>query len=408
MSDPKWIPRLLRGRLKAALRQFPVVLVSGARQVGKTALCRRTWPEAGYVTLDLPAEAEAAEKDAEAFLDRHPAPLIVDEIQYAPSLLRHMKVRVDRDRKAGRYLITGSQDFALMQGVTESLAGRCAVLKLAPLGMEEAGVADNDALDAFAWRGGWPELQARADLDRDLWMGSYLTTYLERDVRNLLNVGNLRDFDRFLRAAAYRAGQMLSLSEMARDVGVAVNTAKSWLSLLQASHQIFLLEPWHVNPGKRLVKTPKLYFEDVGFLLYLLGFSSWRDAVANPAWGAIWENLVIAECRKAMLNAGKPPRMYYWRTADGREVDLLSEIGHRRVKAFEIKAAEHPDAGALKGLNAFARAYGPGCVAEQAVICRTRVPHPLATPETQAIPLAVAVRRIALHSARSERVESAL
>jgi len=392
MNDEKWIPRLLQSRVEAALRQFPVVLVSGARQVGKTALCRRTWPEARYVTLDLPAEAESAEKDAEAFLDRHPAPLIVDEIQYAPSLLRHMKVRVDRDRKSGSYLITGSQDFALMQGVTESLAGRCAVLKLAPMSAAEAGVTDNEALDAFAWRGGWPELHARAELDRELWLGSYLTTYLERDVRNLLHIGNLRDFDRFLRAAAYRTGQLLSLSEMARDVGIAVNTAKSWLSLLQASHQVFLLDPWHVNPGKRLIKTPKLYFEDVGFLLYLFGFSSHRDAVANPAWGSIWENLVIAECRKALLNAGKSAPLYYWRTADGQEVDLLFEIGHRRVKAFEIKAAEHPDASALKGLSAFARAYGPDCLAEQAVICRTQTPYPLTTPETLAIPLPQAIR----------------
>ena len=169
MND-RWIPRALAPRLETALRQFPAVLVSGARQMGKTALCRHVWPEAHYVTLDLPAEAESARHDASAFLQRHPAPLIIDEIQYAPELLRHLKVRLDRDRSPGQYLITGAQDFALMQGVTESLSGRGAVLRLPTLGLAEAGATTPAAIDALAWRGGWPELQARPGLDRELWL----------------------------------------------------------------------------------------------------------------------------------------------------------------------------------------------------------------------------------------------
>ncbi len=389
--NEKWIPRALAPRLATALGQFPAVLLTGARQVGKTALCRHVCPQAHYVTLDLPAEAESARHDASAFLQRHPAPLIVDEIQYAPELLRHLKVRLDRHRAPGQYLITGSQDFALMQGVSESLSGRCAVLRLPTLGLAEVGASTPAAIDALAWRGGWPELHARPDLDRELWLGSYLATYLERDVRNILNVGSLRDFDRFLRAAAYRAGRLLSLSELARDVGIAVSTAKNWLSLLLASHQVFLLEPWHVNPGKRLVKSPKLYFQEVGFLLYLLGFRGPADVMANPAWGAIWENIVAAECRKALVNAGRPPTLYYWRTANGEEVDLLLERGPRRVDAFEIKAAEAPATPDLKGLDAFARLYGRAALARQAVICRTPASFPIGNHGAHALPLPEAI-----------------
>jgi len=390
----QWIDRLLTPRLIKALRQFPAVLVSGARQVGKTALCRHVWPAANYVTLDLPAEADAARREPEAFLQRHPSPLIVDEIQYAPELLRYMKAKLDQDRSPGQYLITGSQDFALMQGVTESLAGRCAVLTLPTLCMAELHAQTTATIDALAWRGGWPELHARPELDRELWLGSYLATYLERDVRNMLNIGSLRDFDRFLRAAAYRTGQLLSLSEMARDVGIAVSTAKNWISLLEASHQIILLETWHVNPGKRLIKSPKLYFQDTGLLLYLFGFRAWADVMANAAWGAIWENIVVAECRKAVLNAGHPSPLYYWRTVNGEEVDLLIETGHRRVIALEIKAAERPGTDALKGLCAFTRLYGPDAIERQSVVCRASSSYPLGTSGCRAVSLPEAIREL--------------
>lgn len=390
-TQETWISRALTERLSVALNQFPSVMVSGARQVGKTALCRHVWPDANYVTLDLPPEAEAAQLNPAAFLVRNKPPLIIDEVQYAPELLRYLKVHLDRNREAGQYLITGSQDFVLMQGVTESLAGRCAILTLPALSLEELDAQDQNAIDAAAWRGGWPELQANPELDRELWLGSYLTTYLERDVRNMLNIGSLRDFDRFLRAAAYRTGQTLSLSELARDVGIAVSTAKSWVSLLEASHQIFLIEPWHVNPGKRLIKSPKLYFQDVGFLLYLFGFRSWEDVVSNAAWGAIWENIVVAECRKALANSASRLPLYYWRTVNGEELDLLVELGHRRIAAFEIKAAEHPRENSMKGFNSFSRLYGPDVLAEQAVICRTPAEYPLTANGTKAVPLASAV-----------------
>jgi predicted AAA+ superfamily ATPase len=386
-----WTERSLTPRLTKALRQFPAVLVSGARQAGKTALCRHVWPAANYVSLDLPAEADSARSEPETFLQRHPAPLIVDEIQYAPELLRYMKATVDQDKRPGQYLITGSQDFALMQGVTESLAGRCAVLTLPTLSLTEVGARTTSAIDNLAWRGGWPELHARPELDRELWLGSYLATYLERDVRNMLNIGSLRDFDRFLRAAAYRTGQLLSLSEMARDVGIAVSTAKTWISLLAASHQLILLEPWRVNPGKRLIKSPKLYFQDTGLLLYLFGFRTWTDVMANAAWGAIWENIVVSECRKAVLNAGQATSLYYWRTVNGEEVDVLIETGHRRVIAMEVKASERPGTDDLKGLASFTRLYGPDVMESQAVVCRTSAGYPLGASGCRAVSLHEAV-----------------
>jgi hypothetical protein len=391
------MPRALDPCLRKALDQFPAVLLSGARQAGKTALCRHVWPHADYVSLDIPSEAVAAQTDSDSFLERHPPPLIVDEIQYAPQLLRQIKCRIDAHRQPGQYLLTGSQDFAMMQGVTESLAGRCAVLRLPTLGLSEVQATTTAAVDALAWRGGWPELHVRPDLDRNLWIGSYLATYLERDVRNILNVGSLRDFDRFLRAAAYRVGQLLSLSEMARDVGIAVSTARNWVSLLEASHQIILLEPWHVNQGKRLIKTPKLYFQDTALLLYLFGFAGWHDVLANPAWGAIWENMAIAECRKAIANSGQHRSMFYWRTVNGEEVDLLIETGMHRVRAFEIKASEQPDAHALKGLKAFARLYGQDSIERGFIVCRAPSAYPMQdAPHVQALPLPTSLAQVIL------------
>jgi hypothetical protein len=231
--------------------------------------------------------------------------------------------------------------------------------------------------DAFCWRGGFPELWQRPELDRDLWLGSYFATYLERDVRNSLNVGSLRDFDRFLRAAALRVGQLLSLAELARDVGIAPNTAKSWLSILQASRQVILLEPYHSSPSKRLIKTPKVYFADSGLLLYLLGFPHWPAVVQNAAWGTVWENLVITEVWKSFLNAGQRPPLWFWRTAQGEELDLLVEIGPQRFLAVECKVAAAVDRHALKGFRVLESVYGPAALQRGAVVCRTDQPYPL-------------------------------
>lgn len=373
-----WIQRLLSQTLNKAFAQFPVVVLTGARQVGKTSLVRRLFPDADYVTLDIPREAEAARLDFDGFLERHREPLIIDEVQYEPGVFRHLKILIDRDRRAGRFILTGSQDFSLMRGVTESLAGRCAVLSLPSLSLDEIrpGATITDTVQ-YCWRGGFPNLWQTPQMDRDLWLGSYVATYLERDVRNLLNVGNLRDFDRFLRASALRAGQLLSLSELARDVGVAPNTAKSWISMLQASSQIFLLEPYHSNATKRLVKTPKLYFSDSGLLTYLLGFSDSSSLMQNAAWGAIWENLVVSEAHKHFLNRGRRPPLWFWRTVQGEEVDLLIEAGPKEFLAVECKTAAQVGPSDVRGFTALQKAYGTGALKKGCIVCRTDKAYPL-------------------------------
>lgn len=384
------IPRLLQASLATAWKQFPVVVLTGARQVGKTTLARAFLPKAGYVTLDVPAEAELARLNPADFLGPHSSPLILDEIQYAPNLFRELKIRVDRSRAAGQFLVTGSQSFELMAGVSESLAGRAAILTLPPLTLREVpGAKDLAAIETFMWRGSYPQLWQQPDLDRTLWLGSYLATYLERDVRNLLNVGNLRDFDRFLRACALRAGQILSYAELARDVGISPNTAKNWISVLEASQQVFLLEPYHRARNKRLVKSPKLYFCDTGLLTYLMGFTQAGELPRHALWGAVWENAVVAEIRKSFLVSGHRPPIWFWRTSNGEEVDVLIELAPERFIVIECKTASQVDASALRGLRPLQSEYGEKSVTKAFVVCRTERAYPLAEGGAiEAVPLA--------------------
>lgn len=370
--------RILRNSLAAAWRQFPAVVITGARQVGKTTLTRAFLPNASYVTLDLPANAETARLDPDAFFKSNAVPLILDEVQYAPNLFRQLKLRIDAERTPGQYLLTGSQSFELMAGVTESLAGRVAILTLPTLTSTELPqVTSLAALDEFLWRGSYPELWQRPELDRTLWLGSYLVTYLERDVRNLLNVGNLRDFDRFLRACALRAGQLLSYSDLARDVGISPNTARSWISVMEASQQIFLLEPYHRQRTKRLVKSPKLYFSDLGMLTFLMGFSQPEELMRHASWGAVWENFVISEVRKSFLVRGLRPPLWFWRTSNGEEIDLLIETAPERFVVIESKTAAQVDSSALKSLQALKGEYGEDSVSQAYVACRTERAYPL-------------------------------
>ena len=376
--------------IEKALTQFPVTVLTGARQAGKTTLARHVWPNARYVSLDDPAEASQAQHTPDAFLARHAPPVVFDEIQYAPEIFRHLKRAVDRDRQPGRYLLTGSQAFNLMGGVSESLAGRTAVLTLPTLAFDEVfPAATRDDLDRFLWRGGFPELWARPDLSRDLWMGSYVATYLERDVRQALNVGDLRDFDRLLRAAALRTGQLLSYADLARDVGIAPNTAKRWLSVLAASQQIFLLEPYHQQRAKRLIKAPKLYFNDTGLLCHLLGFEHIGALQNHAMWGAVWESFVVAELCKRMQATMRPRPMWFWRTAQGDEVDLLIETGPTEFVAIEVKTSERIGEADLRGLHKLADEYGPRAITAARVVCRTETPYPVgADPAHFAVPLA--------------------
>jgi hypothetical protein len=361
-----------------ALDQFPAVVLTGARQAGKTTLARDVWPHATYSSLDDPAQADRARRTPEAFLAQTDGPHIIDEIQYVPELFRHLKLAIDHDRRPGRYLITGSQAFPLMAGASESLAGRAAVLTLPTLELREVFPATSaEEADRFLWRSGYPELWQRQDLARELWMGSYVATYLERDVRQALNVGDLRDFDRLVRVAALRAGQLVSYADIARDVGISPNTAKRWLSVLAASQQVFFLEPYPRQRTKRLIKAPKIYFSDTGLLCFLLGFQGFADLQAHAMWGAVWENFVVSEVRKRLQATPGPNAMWFWRTAQGDEVDLLVESGPERFLAIECKTAERVGPEALKGISRLAAEYGPAAVVAARVACRTPSSYPL-------------------------------
>ncbi|MBN1365146.1 MAG: ATP-binding protein [Syntrophaceae bacterium] len=368
-----WIPRKYDETLKSLSAQFPAVAVTGARQVGKTSLVQHAFPNINYISLDLPAVAAQAEKNPDAFFRSHGLPLIIDEVQYAPSLFRYVKSIVDTDRKPGRFLLTGSQVFPLMEGLSESLAGRCGVLNIMNLSAEELhSFAGKNSFNegAFLFSGGYPELHARPDLDRHFWYSAYLTTYLERDVRNILNVGSLRDFDRFLRAVAVRTAQILSYSDLARDVGVAPNTAKKWISVLQASGQVFLLEPYFRNISKRLVKSPKLYMCDTGLAAFLMGFENWQAVERHSAVGALWETHVVMEAVKFFASRGLNVPIWFWRTAGGDEVDLIIERDGR-VTAIECKYAEVVNEASFKGLDVFTGEYGPKNIEARYVACRT-------------------------------------
>jgi len=372
-----WIPREVEARLRQSARTRPVLVLTGARQTGKTSTLRRLFPDHSFVSLDLPNEAEQAEKEPEAFLRRHAAPLIIDEVQYAPALFRHLKVAVDANRsRNGRFLLTGSQKFTLMKGVSESLAGRADIIELETLSLAEIRTTQPRLpLAAAIVRGGFPELHANPDIDAVAFYNSYIATYLERDVRSLANVGSLRDFERFLRACALRSANLLNKADLARDVGIAPSTAGQWLSTLQASGQVVLLEPWFSNRTKSIVKSPKLYLADTGLLCALLNVRSAETLTESPSAGAIWETFAFAELRHRERRAGRAASLFFWRDRS-REVDFLVDAGGR-LELFEAKWTELPDSGDTVNLRHVQAAVGKGRIAGGGVLCRAANGFPL-------------------------------
>jgi predicted AAA+ superfamily ATPase len=367
--------RSLLPRLQEASRFFPAVFVGGCRQAGKTTQLRSAFPNHRYVTLDLPSAAEQAETRPDDLLGDG-GPLLVDEVQYAPLLTRHLKVRIDAGAAPGTYLLTGSQVFAAMAQIAESLAGRCAILDLHTLGYQELvttkHLAPADDATGLLLRGGYPRLWAEPDLPRDLFYSSYLATYLERDVRNLVQVGNLRDFERFVRALAARTGCLLSYTDLARDVGTAVSTIREWTSVLATSRIVTLLEPYHRSVGKRLVKSPKVYFDDAGFATWLCGIRTREQLLESPLLGALWETLVHGEIRRLLAVEAPGTALWFWAAHGSAEVDFVIESGGR-FHLLEAKFATDPSADARRGFRAFHRALGDSAVTRRTIVCRT--PH---------------------------------
>jgi len=402
-----YLSRTVERFLRRASSQFPVILVTGARQVGKTTLLRNLAREGRtYVTLDDPLLLELARSDPRLFLQRFPPPVLIDEIQYGPALLPLIKLEVDRSGQAGAFWLTGSQQFHLMRGVSETLAGRVGVVTLLGLSnRERAGVGAEvspflptvdgirqrtASLAAYTlkdlyhriWRGSFPAVARDDEIDRDLFYGSYVQTYLQRDVRDLARVGDEAAFLRFLRAAAARTGQLLSVAELARDADVAPNTAKSWLSILQTSGIVYQLEPYHTNLTKRLVKAPKLYFLDTGLCGYLTQWTSPETLEAGAMSGAILETWVLGELLRSYWHNGRRAPFYYYRDKDQKEVDLLI-VQDGTVYPVDIKKSASPkpdDARHFAALVRLGLPVGPG-----AVLCLAPQALPLAET-VQAVP----------------------
>jgi predicted AAA+ superfamily ATPase len=389
-----WIDRLLSTQVLSAARQFPALVVTGGRQTGKTTLLRHLFPDASFASLDLPSAAYQAEESGEEFLRAYQEPVILDEVQYAPGLFRYLKAAIDAQRsQRGRFLMTGSQKFALMHALSESLAGRCAVLELDTLASTEILAALPGATpfaDEILWRGGFPELWRDREVEPNLFYSSYTATYLERDVRLALRVGSLRDFERFLRACALRSGQLLNLAELARDVGIAATTARDWLSVLEASSQVVLLEPYFNNPTRRLIKTPKLYFRDTGLLCFLLSIESPAALLSSPLSGAVWETFVLGQILRARAATGSVGQVFFWRDTQGTEVDFLIEKNGRArlIEAKWTEALSEPRR-ALKPLLTVRDLLGDRAAAEHWVASRT--PHPHTAPGLNGIRLIDAV-----------------
>jgi hypothetical protein len=360
--DIPLVPRRATATLLQLARGFPVLAITGPRQSGKTTLARAAFPALPYVNLEDPDTRELALADPRRFLARHAEGAILDEAQRAPALLSYLLGVADAAPRMGRWVLTGSQQFGLMDGISQSLAGRAGLLTLLPLAQAELAGATLDAtpvtLEERLWRGGYPALHAgHRQIEPPHWFAAYLATYLERDVRQLLNVGNLMTFQRFLAMCAARSGQLLNLNSLASDCGISQPTARQWLTVLQASHIVTLLPPYHRNFGKRQVKTPKLYLLDSGLLCHLLRIATAADLQVHAARGAVFETWVVAETLKHRYNLGLGADLYFWRDNHGLEVDLVFE--HQgRLHAVECKSGTTYAADWLRPVRRWQAAVG--------------------------------------------------
>jgi len=352
------IPRTAKATLDRLARGFRVLIITGPRQSGKTILSRAAFPGKPYVSLEASNERIFAATDPKDFLARFPDGAILDEVQHVPELLSHIQTLVDEDRRPGRFVLTGSQNFGLAAKITQSLAGRAAVLHLLPLSRHElrqAGI-EPGSLDELLFKGLYPALYDQPVAPTD-WYASYVTTYLERDVRQIANVHDLLQFQRFVGLCAARTGQLLNLASLASDCGISQGSARSWLGVLQASYIVFLLPPHHENLGKRLIKTPKLYFHDTGLAAFLMGVQDARHMSIHASRPALFETFVVGEFLKHRFNAGLPSNLFFWRDNIGTEVDVLVEDGSG-LFPIEIKSGSSMSEDSFTGLRRYLKYAG--------------------------------------------------
>jgi predicted AAA+ superfamily ATPase len=350
------IKRTLESTLHRTAGQYPVVTVTGPRQSGKTTLVRKAFGRHDYVSLEDPDQRGFALEDPRGFFAQFSGPVILDEVQRAPDLFSYVQTSVDKDDSSGRFILSGSQNFLLLKSVSQSLAGRCAILHLLPFSLNELegrrpikvssigrglprrrAAGDADVMETL-FRGFYPRIHDKG-LDPQRWLRDYYQTYVERDVREIVNVGDIETFGRFVRLCAGRNGQLLNLTSLANDCGITHTTARRWLSVLEASFLVFLLRPHHRNFSKRLIKTPKLYFLDSGLLCYLLRIRAPEDLRLHASRGSIFEGFVVAELLKNYLNTGREPDLYFWRDSAGHEIDVLIEQ-RQELMPVEIKSGQ--------------------------------------------------------------------
>ncbi len=328
----KFIPRMIAPQLLRASRHFSAVILTGPRRSGKTTLLRKLFPRAAYYLLEDPDVISRLRADPRAFIEEIRCPAILDEIQNVPEVLNYVRTRIDSlPSKKGQWLLTGSQEAPLMKGVTESMAGRAAIFQLLPLSLQETPKVTQ-------LRGGFPEVLARPSSSQ-VWFRSYVQTYLERDVRAVISIRDLATFRRFLSLLATRCGQILNRTDLAAPLGVSVPTISEWMNILEVTSQIILVPPFYENFGKRLIKSPKLYFVDSGLACHFLGIESEKMLRQSPFLGAIFEGFIASEILKQQVNAGRPKGIYYFRDQQGLEVDFLIPAGHRELILLEAKAS---------------------------------------------------------------------
>jgi hypothetical protein len=337
--------------IRTLLRGFPIVTLTGPRQSGKTTLAKALFTNLPYASLEDPDMRLAATEDPRSFLERFPDGAVLDEVQRCPDILSYLQTIVDADGRMGRYILTGSQQFGLMSGITQSLAGRSAFVELLPFSIPELDQAGQlpQAADTMLLKGCYPPLYDR-DVPPSAWFAAYVTAYVERDVRQILKIQELETFQRFVRLCAGRTAQLLNLSSLATECGITHNTAKSWISVLEASYLVFLLRPHHTNFNKRLVKMPKLYFYDAGLVSWLLGIRTPEQVETHPLRGNLFETFIVSELIKSRFNRGERPAFSFWRDSNGNEVDLIVERDNK-LMPIEIKSGKTLSRDSFAGLE---------------------------------------------------------